>query len=94
MCKNLKRLDVSNNSLTSLEGLHESRTLKWVSAANNQITSLRGVEGLTQLQARSLLSVLVQLRPHILQRGVLKGLYAASSVKQPGLWGGRTLPRR
>lgn len=47
---------MSNNSLTSLEGLHESRTLKWVSAANNQVTSLRDVEGLTQLQARSMAS--------------------------------------
>jgi Leucine-rich repeat (LRR) protein len=48
-CPNLARLDVSKNSLTSLEGATLNKKLRWLSAASNQITSidpLRELDGL------------------------------------------------
>lgn len=46
----LIRLDLGNNSLTSLEGVSQNTTLKWLSAQSNQITSLTGTDTLKQLQ--------------------------------------------
>ena len=49
-CSQLIRLDLSNNSLTSLEGVSQNTTLKWLSAQSNQIASLMGTDSLKQLQ--------------------------------------------
>ena len=49
-CSQLIRLDLSNNNLTSLEGVSQNTTLKWLSAQSNQITSLTGTASLKQLQ--------------------------------------------
>lgn len=49
-CSQLIRLDLSNNSLTSLAGVSQNTTLKWLSAQSNQITSLNGTDSLKQLQ--------------------------------------------
>ena len=49
-CSQLIRLDLSNNSLTSLEGVSQNTTLKWLSAQSNQISGLAGLDTLKQLQ--------------------------------------------
>ena len=51
----LIRLDLSNNTLTSLEGVSQNVTLKWLSAQSNQITALTGLDTLKQLQVNVLL---------------------------------------
>lgn len=51
----LIRLDLSNNALTSLEGVSQNVTLKWLSAQSNQITALTGLDTLKQLQVNVLL---------------------------------------
>ncbi|KAL0046726.1 hypothetical protein WJX82_008424 [Trebouxia sp. C0006] len=50
----LIRLDLSNNALTSLEGVSQNVTLKWLSAQSNQITALTGLDTLKQLQVLDL----------------------------------------
>ncbi len=52
----LIRLDLSNNALTSLEGVSQNVTLKWLSAQSNQITALTGLGTLKQLQVNVLLN--------------------------------------
>ncbi|KAK6138209.1 hypothetical protein DH2020_028043 [Rehmannia glutinosa] len=47
--KNLERLDLGFNNLTSLEGLKSCVNLKWLSVVQNKLQSLKGVEGLTKL---------------------------------------------
>ncbi|KAK6144193.1 hypothetical protein DH2020_021013 [Rehmannia glutinosa] len=47
--KNLERLDLGFNNLTSLEGLKSCVNLKWLSVVQNKLHSLKGVEGLTKL---------------------------------------------
>ncbi|KZV36947.1 protein phosphatase 1 regulatory subunit 7 [Dorcoceras hygrometricum] len=47
--KNLERLDLGFNSLTSLEGLKLCLNLKWLSVVQNKLHSLKGIEGLTKL---------------------------------------------
>ncbi|KAL6575736.1 hypothetical protein OROHE_000717 [Orobanche hederae] len=47
--KNLGRLDLGFNNLTSLEGLKSCINLKWLSVAQNKLQSLKGVECLTNL---------------------------------------------
>ncbi|XP_052203917.1 plant intracellular Ras-group-related LRR protein 9 [Diospyros lotus] len=47
--KNLERLDLSANSLTSLEDLKSCVNLKWLSVVQNKLQSLKGIEGLTNL---------------------------------------------
>ncbi len=54
-CSQLIRLDLSNNDLTSLEGVSQNVTLKWLSAQSNQITALTGLDTLKQLQVNVLL---------------------------------------
>ena len=49
-CSQLIRLDLSQNDLTSLEGVSQNTTLKWLSAQSNQIASLTGTASLVQLQ--------------------------------------------
>ena len=55
-CSQLIRLDLSNNQLTSLEGVSQNVTLKWLSAQSNQITALTGLDTLKQLQVNVLLN--------------------------------------
>ncbi|GER33204.1 leucine-rich repeat (LRR) family protein [Striga asiatica] len=47
--KNLERLDLGFNNLTSLEGLKLCLNLKWLSVVQNKLHSLKGVEGLNKL---------------------------------------------
>ncbi|KMT05111.1 hypothetical protein BVRB_7g172620 [Beta vulgaris subsp. vulgaris] len=47
--KNLERLDLNSNSLTSLKGLEPCFNLKWLSVQLNKLHSLKGIEGLTNL---------------------------------------------
>lgn len=47
--KNLERLDLGFNSLTSLEGLKSCVNLKWLSVVQNKLQNLKGIEGLTKL---------------------------------------------
>ncbi|KAL5556678.1 hypothetical protein UlMin_038914 [Ulmus minor] len=47
--KNLSRLDLRLNNLTSLEGLKLCSNLKWLSVAENKLVSLKGVEALSKL---------------------------------------------
>ncbi|PIM97952.1 U2-associated snRNP A' protein [Handroanthus impetiginosus] len=47
--KNLERLDLSFNNLTTLEGLKSCVNLKWLSVVQNKLQSLKGIEGLTKL---------------------------------------------
>ncbi len=54
-CSQLIRLDLSNNDLTTLEGVSQNVTLKWLSAQSNQITALNGLDTLKQLQVNVLL---------------------------------------
>ena len=42
MFSQLIRLDLSNNALTSLEGVNQNVSLKWPSAQSNLITALTG----------------------------------------------------
>lgn len=53
-CSQLIRLDLSNNKLTSLEGVSQNTTLKWLSGTCNKITSLTGTDSLKQLQVLNL----------------------------------------
>lgn len=50
VCSQLVRLDLSNNKLTSLEGVSQNTTLKWLAAPGNQISSLQGLDALNELQ--------------------------------------------
>ena len=45
---NLRTLDISDNSLTSLEGIGKLKLLTTLHAANNRVTGLEGVEELAQ----------------------------------------------
>ncbi|KAL6202602.1 hypothetical protein ACLB2K_026310 [Fragaria x ananassa] len=47
--KNLERLDLSSNTLTSLEGLKSCVNLKWLCVSQNKLQSLKGIEGLSKL---------------------------------------------
>ncbi|WRX32726.1 Leucine-rich repeat - like 10 [Theobroma cacao] len=47
--KNLERLDLAFNNLTSLEGLKSCVNLKWLSVVQNKLQTLIGIEGLTKL---------------------------------------------
>ncbi|XP_007015749.2 PREDICTED: protein phosphatase 1 regulatory subunit 7 isoform X1 [Theobroma cacao] len=47
--KNLERLDLAFNNLTSLEGLKSCINLKWLSVVQNKLQTLIGIEGLTKL---------------------------------------------
>ncbi|XP_030522358.1 protein phosphatase 1 regulatory subunit SDS22 isoform X1 [Rhodamnia argentea] len=47
--KNLQRLDVGFNNLTSLEDLRPCVNLKWLSVVQNKLRSLKGIEGLSKL---------------------------------------------
>ncbi|KAL3620206.1 hypothetical protein CASFOL_035118 [Castilleja foliolosa] len=47
--KNLEKLDLGFNNLTSLEGLKSCLNLKWLSVVQNKLQSLKGIEGLTNL---------------------------------------------
>ncbi|XP_024025059.1 leucine-rich repeat-containing protein ODA7 [Morus notabilis] len=47
--KNLARLDLRLNKLTSLEGLKLCTNLKWLSVAENKLESLKGIEALSKL---------------------------------------------
>ncbi|CAA0841319.1 Leucine-rich repeat (LRR) family protein [Striga hermonthica] len=47
--KNLERLDLGFNNLTSLEGLKLCLNLKWLSVVQNKLQSLKGIEGLNKL---------------------------------------------
>ncbi|KAK2988369.1 hypothetical protein RJ640_007304 [Escallonia rubra] len=52
--KNLERLDLAFNSLTSLEDLEACANLKWLSVVQNKLQSLKGIEGLTKLTKSSI----------------------------------------
>lgn len=47
--RNVDRIDLGFNNLTSLEGLALCVNLKWLSVVENKLESLKGVEGLTKL---------------------------------------------
>ncbi|KAI9107645.1 hypothetical protein K1719_021308 [Acacia pycnantha] len=47
--KNLEKLDLKLNNLTSLEGLRPCVNLKWLSVVENKLESLEGIQGLTKL---------------------------------------------
>ncbi|KAI6669785.1 hypothetical protein NL676_004670 [Syzygium grande] len=47
--RNLQRLDLGFNNLTSLEGLRPCVGLKWLSVVQNKLRSLKGIEGLSNL---------------------------------------------
>ncbi|KAK6936248.1 Leucine-rich repeat [Dillenia turbinata] len=47
--KNLERLDLSFNNLSSLEGLRQCVKLKWLSVSQNKLVTLKGIEGLSKL---------------------------------------------
>ncbi|XVF69226.1 hypothetical protein PTKIN_Ptkin11bG0064000 [Pterospermum kingtungense] len=47
--KNLERLDLAFNILTSLQGLESCVSLKWLSVVQNKLQTLKGIEGLTKL---------------------------------------------
>lgn len=47
--KNLQRLDLGFNGLTTLEDLRPCSNLKWLSVVQNQLESLKGVESLSKL---------------------------------------------
>ncbi|XVE79199.1 hypothetical protein DITRI_Ditri14bG0038600 [Diplodiscus trichospermus] len=47
--KNLERLDLAFNNLTSLQGLKCCINLKWLSVVLNKLQNLKGIEGLTKL---------------------------------------------
>ncbi|XP_028808266.1 leucine-rich repeat-containing protein ODA7 [Neltuma alba] len=47
--KNLEKLDLKLNNLTSLEGLRSCVNLKWLSVVENKLESLEGIQGLTKL---------------------------------------------
>ncbi|XP_022927556.1 leucine-rich repeat and IQ domain-containing protein 1 [Cucurbita moschata] len=47
--KNLEKLDLTFNKLTSLEGLKSCTNLKWLSVVQNKLESLKGIEGLSKL---------------------------------------------
>ncbi|XWS28535.1 hypothetical protein CRYUN_Cryun25bG0078400 [Craigia yunnanensis] len=47
--KNLERLDLVFNNLTSLQGLKSCINLKWLSVVQNKLHTLKGIEGLTKL---------------------------------------------
>ncbi|CAI9781418.1 unnamed protein product [Fraxinus pennsylvanica] len=47
--KNLERLDLGFNNLTSLEGLKSCVNLKWLSVLQNKLESLKGIEELSKL---------------------------------------------
>ncbi|KAF7805733.1 Protein phosphatase 1 regulatory subunit 7 [Senna tora] len=47
--KNLEKLDLKLNNLTSLEGLRPCISLKWLSVVENKLESLEGIQGLTNL---------------------------------------------
>ncbi|KAG0569496.1 hypothetical protein KC19_6G094600 [Ceratodon purpureus] len=75
-CEKLSRLDISKNSITSLESISMCTNLKWLSVAENKLTSLKGIETLTKLTVLnasrnaitsvSEISTLVELRALIL----------------------------
>ncbi|MCL7050315.1 hypothetical protein MKW94_000660 [Papaver nudicaule] len=48
--KNLERLDLAFNNLSSLEGLSSCINLKWLSVVQNKLESLKGIERLSKLQ--------------------------------------------
>ncbi|KAL3644186.1 hypothetical protein CASFOL_012118 [Castilleja foliolosa] len=43
--KNLEKLELGFNNLTSLEGLKSCLNLKWLSVVQNKLQSLKGIEG-------------------------------------------------
>ncbi|KAF8403338.1 hypothetical protein HHK36_011440 [Tetracentron sinense] len=47
--KNLEKLDLGFNNLSSLEGLRSCVSLKWLSVLQNKLQSLKGIEGLSNL---------------------------------------------
>ncbi|XWS52816.1 hypothetical protein CRYUN_Cryun11dG0104600 [Craigia yunnanensis] len=47
--KNLEKLDLAFNNLTSLQGLKSCINLKWLSVVQNKLQTLKGIEGLTKL---------------------------------------------
>ncbi|KAK4255268.1 hypothetical protein QN277_008286 [Acacia crassicarpa] len=47
--KNLEKLELKLNNLTSLEGLRPCVNLKWLSVVENKLESLEGIQGLTKL---------------------------------------------
>ncbi|KAL2454997.1 plant intracellular Ras-group-related LRR protein 1-like [Forsythia ovata] len=47
--RNLERLDLGFNNLTSLEGLKSCVNLKWLSVLQNKLQSLKGIECLSKL---------------------------------------------
>ncbi|XP_057781999.1 uncharacterized protein LOC131000221 [Salvia miltiorrhiza] len=47
--KNLERLDLGFNNLTSLEGLKSCTNLKWLSVVQNKLESLKGIDALNKL---------------------------------------------
>ncbi|KAI4322450.1 hypothetical protein L6164_022144 [Bauhinia variegata] len=47
--KNLEKLDLKLNNLTSLEGLRSCVNLKWLSVVENKLESLEGIQGLSKL---------------------------------------------
>ncbi|KAL5709934.1 hypothetical protein ACHQM5_020557 [Ranunculus cassubicifolius] len=50
--KNLERLDLSFNNLTSLQGLSGCVNLKWLSVSQNKLQNLQGIENLTKLTVK------------------------------------------
>lgn len=47
--RNLERLDLRLNNLTSLDGLKSCVNLKWLSVVQNKLQTLKGIEGLSKL---------------------------------------------
>ncbi|KAJ7948029.1 Protein phosphatase 1 regulatory subunit 7 [Quillaja saponaria] len=64
--KNLEKLDLKLNNLTSLEGLKSCVNLKWLCVVENKLESLEGIQGLTKLAVlnagRNMLKSMDQVR--------------------------------
>jgi Leucine-rich repeat (LRR) protein len=48
-CIELTRIDLSNNMLTSLQGIAHNKSISWLKAANNKLTSMTDLSRLTKL---------------------------------------------
>ncbi|KAK7272241.1 hypothetical protein RJT34_28719 [Clitoria ternatea] len=82
--KNLEKLDLKFNNLTSLEGLRSCVNLKWLSVVENKLESLEGIEGLTKLTVlnagKNKLKSIDQVKPLVNLRALILNENEISSI--------------
>ncbi|KAK7324848.1 hypothetical protein VNO77_28727 [Canavalia gladiata] len=90
--KNLEKLDLKLNKLTSLQGLSACVNLKWLSVLENKLESLEGIEGLAKLtvlnagknRLKSIdqVTTLVSLRALILNENEISSICKLDQMKE------------